>query len=178
MRVTEKCVFFYGVDWPSNFAPSPITVDDEFWERGIWDGPEGEPPTITFSTAEAYFQSRKAVFVGDKYSYYKIAQASHPAETKRIGRGIKLDPVEWNKVRDEYMRETVRLKFEQNPQLMDSLLDPTFDKKTFVEASPTDKYWGIGWCDPVAMWHEGEWGENQLGEILTNFRLNELKKKG
>lgn len=91
MTITDKYVLFYGSDWPSNFAPSPITVDDDFWERGIWDGPEGEPSTITFSTAEAYYQSRKAVEIGDKDSYYKIALASTPAEAKILSYSISLN---------------------------------------------------------------------------------------
>ena len=30
MTITDKYVLFYGSDWPSNFALSPITVDDDF----------------------------------------------------------------------------------------------------------------------------------------------------
>ena len=190
MTITDKYVLFYGSDWPSNFAPSPITVDDDFWERGIWDGPEGEPSTITFPTAEAYYQSRKAVVAKDKDRYYKIAQARYPSETKRIAREIKLDSKQWNKERVKWMWETLNLKFKQNPDLMKMLVDDRLDGKKFIEASPTDPFWGAGVdeegiCrmiemreDPLEFDFEKDLPrcQNMLGELLTKLRKFEHKK--
>ena len=177
MTITDKYVLFFGNDWPSNFASSPITVDDDFWERGMWDGPEGELPTVTFKTAEAYYQSRKAVFANDKERYYKIALAKTPAETKKIAREIKLNSRLWDDFRIRYMEETVRLKFSQNPHLLEKLLNPVFDDKTFVETSPWDRFWGVRVRESNFKDKDIDRGSNMLGKIITNFRFNELKKK-
>lgn len=182
MTTTEKYVLFYGEDWPSNFAPSPICVPDDFRERGMFDD---EPvPTIIFKTAEAYFQSRKAVLVGDKVNYYKIAYASSPLQTKKIARKIKLNPDKWNKVRVKYMWETLQLKFDQNPDLKTKLLSPSLKDKKFIEASPTDVFWGAGRSErslikEIEECGDIEWfdfgrdlprAENMLGELLTKLR--------
>lgn len=142
MTLKDKYILFYGFDWPSNFADSPITVNDEFCNEDLFSS--DTPKTITFSTAEAYYQSRKAVFVHDKENFYKILNAKTPGETKKIARNIKLNPKEWDKVKVKYMWETLRLKFEQNPDLKKELLDQKNDNKIFVEASPYDKFWGVG----------------------------------
>ena len=188
MTITDKYVLFFGEDWPSNFAPSPITVYDDFWEKGLFGDEPYFPPTVTFKTAEAYYQSRKAVMAKDKYSYYKITLASTPAETKKIARHIKLDPKEWDKVRVKYMWDTLELKFKQNPNLKSKLLDPSLSNKKFVEASPWDAFWGAGRGEHVLMWELENYGdiqwwdyehdlpraENMLGELLTKLR-DELK---
>lgn len=190
MTITEKYILFFGKDWPSNFAESPITVWDDFqWteEQELWDEPH-LPSTITFKTAEAYYQSRKAVMAGDKYSYYKIALAQSPAETKGIARHIKLNPKEWDAVRVKYMWETLQLKFKQNPDILKKFLDPAIDNKQFVEASPYDCFWGAGvsestlareieefgrieWFDYV---HDVPVSINMLGNLLNKLR-GELK---
>lgn len=46
--------------------------------------------------------------------------------------------------KDEYMMETLLLKFKQNPDLLKEFLDPKYNDKIFVEASPSDSYWGVG----------------------------------
>ena len=192
MTITDKYILFFGEDWPSNFAPSSITVWDDFqWdepqEKGLWDEPH-IPNTITFKTAEAYYQSRKAVIAKDKESYYKIALAPTPAETKKIARKIKLNSNEWNKVRVKYMWKTLKLKFSQNPDLKAKLLNPELLDKKFVEASPYDTFWGVGMSEKMLTKEIEEMGdiswfdfkrdlpraENMLGELLTKIR-DELK---
>ena len=189
MKITDYYILLYGHDWPSNFAPSPIRELDKFSELNMF---ERFPPYITFKTAEAYYQSRKAVFVGDKERYYKIATAKIPSETKKIARGIKLDSRKWNIARVKFMWETLQKKFEQNPDLMEKLLDERLDGKKFIEASPTDAFWGAGKSeeqilrmmdmkeDPLEFDFETDLPccMNMLGELLTKLRNFELKKKG
>ena len=181
MKITDKYILFYGKDWPSNFAESPITVRDDFMERGIWND---EQPTITFKTAEAYYQSRKAVLMGDKYNYYKIALAPTPSDTKKISRDINLDQKAWDRVRVKMMWDTLHLKFDQNPDLREKLLDPSLDGKKFVEASPSDCFWGagrneIGLLEEIRSYGDIQWWDykrdvptanNMLGELLTKIR--------
>ncbi len=184
MTIKGNYILFFGTDWPSNFAPSPITVYDDFWEKGLFGDEPYFPPTITFKTAEAYFQSRKAVMVKDKDRYYKIANASTPAETKKIAREIKLDSKQWDKARVKYMWETLQLKFKQNPDLLKKLLDPSLDDKKFVEASPYDNFWGAGRSEPKLINEINRTGHieffnftkdepicfNTLGELLGKLR--------
>lgn len=180
MIIFDKYILFYGNDWPSNFAESPITVDDDFWERGMWDGPEGNVPNITFKTAEAYYQSRKAVIAGDKYSYYKIAIAQTPAETKKIARKINLNSKVWDSVRLDYMRTTLMLKFSQNPEMKKKLLDPALDGKIFVEASPWDGFWGVKKTEDELVKEIKETGGVMLNESSANWLgtiLNEIREK-
>lgn len=184
MTITKDYILFYGDDWPSNFAPSPITVYDDFWEKGLFGDEPYFPPTVTFKTAEAYYQSRKAVMAKDKDRYYKIVNASTPAETKKIAREIKLDPKQWDKERVKWMWETLKLKFGQNPGLKEKLLSEECLDKKFVEASPSDSFWGAGKrefmllreierYDDIQWWdyeHDVPRATNMLGELLTKLR--------
>lgn len=174
MTIIDKYVFFYGDDFLSNFTHSPITIINDFSHHNLFSH---EPEKITFQTGEAFFQSRKAVFVGDKKNYYKIINAKSPSETKRIARTIKLDPNKWDLVRDDMMEKVIKEKFEQNPELKSQLMSPEFDDKIFVEASPWDKYWGIGMGEfELESLYEVEGkipnfkGKNKLGEIITEYR--------
>ena len=191
MTIKGDYILFFGEDWPSNFAPSPITVYDDFWEKGCFGDEPYFPPIVTFNTAEAYFQSRKAVMVGDKYSYYKIALAATPAETKKIARHIKLDSKKWDKVRVKEMWHTLWLKFTQNPSMMSKLLDPELDGKKFVEASPYDPFWGAGISERVLSreidekryieWfdfaHDVPHSLNTLGNLLGELRDKFIQDK-
>lgn len=189
MVIKKDYVLFYGEDWASNFALSPITVRDDFWVLTLMTNPEsGECPSITFPTAEAYFQSRKATLMGDADSYYAIAHAKTPAEAKKIARKIKLNTKSWDRLRVMYMEDTLRLKFGQNPELMKKLMDPALDGKKFVEASPWDSFWGAGrgikeLCEEIDTFGYIEFFDfesdhpmaiNMLGELLNKLR-KELK---
>lgn len=44
----------------------------------------------------------------------------------------------------------------------------------FVEASPYDRIWGIGYTAQDAMQNIDNWGENSLGKILTEIS-NEIQ---
>ena len=191
MTIKGKYILFFGNDWPSNFTPSPITVYDDFWEKGLFGDEPYFPPMVTFKTAEAYYQSRKAVMARDKYSYYKIALANDPAETKRIARKIKLNPKEWDKERVKWMWETLKLKFDQNPNLREKLLDHAIDDKEFIEASPYDCFWGAGMSENVLAEEIEETGyiswfdfnrdlphaQNMLGTLLNRLRNEYINLK-
>lgn len=63
------------------------------------------------------------------------------------------------------------LKFRQNPDLLQKLMD-TGDKE-LVEASPTDRIWGIGMGEKKARetaTHRTGWGLNLLGNVLVQVR--------
>ena len=186
MTIIGNYIFFYGYDWPSNFASSTIVELDPFWEETIYDS---NRPIVTFKTAEAYYQSRKALVANDKHRYYKIAHAKTPGETKRIAREIKLKSREWDAVRIGWMVQTLKKKFEQNDELRVKFLNPELDGKIFVEASPTDTFWGIGkselectrevertgGLETFDYEHDIPCGFNVLGELLNNLRDDLVK---
>ena len=67
---------------------------------------------------------------------------------------------EWEQHKTTIMEEIVRLKFEQHPELMESLL-ATGDRK-LINGGKKDTFWGVN----VVAWE----GENRLGTILMHLR--------
>lgn len=84
-----------------------------------------------------------------------------PKNAKRAGKRVTMIP-EWNSIRVEVMREIVRCKFQQNPELMQKLL-ATKDA-TLIEGNWWhDRFWGV--CP-----FDGNDGKNWLGRILMEVR--------
>lgn len=78
------------------------------------------------------------------------------------------DQQRWNSSCDGIVERGNFLKFSQNPDLKNVLL-ATGDK-IIVEASPSDRIWGIGFDAEHAEGRESEWGANKLGEALMRVR--------
>ena len=163
MRITDKYVFFWGEAPFTNFTRCTVRYLG-----------------IDFPSSEHAFMWIKAVYFKDHDIAQKIRKAPTPAAAKALGREVKnFDPEEWSKVSYAYMKAVVEVKFRTNPELLKELLDPLFDGKTFVEASPYDRIWGIGFreSDSEAInEHTFNWGENRLGRILTELR-EKLKRE-
>lgn len=164
MTITEKHVLFWS-DWPSNFAWAPMKLK-------CIDG-----ITRRFFSSEQYFMYEKAKHFGDTYTANKIIDLdfndSYSFNAKKLGRQVKgFDEAEWNKVSYDIMLRACLAKFGQNKVLFDKIMDPAIADKKFVEASPYDCIWGIGYgeADPKAddetMWK----GENRLGKVLDEVR--------
>jgi len=122
----------------SNFHASPITYEG-----------------IQYPTAEHAFQAAKARTQEEKQY---IAGLASPGLAKRAGRKVKLIE-NWDQKRVEIMTEIVRLKFTQNPELAQQLLD-TGDDELIEGNTWGDTFWGV--CDGV--------GFNHLGSILMQIR--------
>jgi len=119
--------------------------------------------------------AEKARMFNDAEALDAIMKAAHPREQKQLGRLVKnfvKDP--WNKIAKRIMYRGCFAKFQQNPSLLKALLDTV--GTTLVEASPTDKIWGIGLKedDPRAQSRDTWLGTNWLGETLTSVR-NDLQ---
>lgn len=158
-RVTDKYVFFYG-SFLSNFARCKF-----HWS---FDGEEHE-----FFCTEQAFMWTKAKFFGDSETAKKIlAVNDDPMECKKLGRMVKnYDDEKWS-VRYEVMRDVNFARFSQCSYHRNKILNPEFDGKTFVEASPIDGIWGIkmGIKDEGIL-DERNWkGQNLLGKALTEVR--------
>jgi ribA/ribD-fused uncharacterized protein len=156
----ENFVFF----WNGPFSQwYPSTFKEEF-------GP------TTYNCAEQYMMYKKAILFEDYETAEKILAESSPREQKKLGRNVKnFDPEFWDGIKKEVVYVGNKLKFTQNPHLLEKLLE---HDGTFVEASPFDKIWGVGLAeDNPDILDRAKWkGENLLGQILTELK-DELKNK-
>ena len=154
MKVTEKHVLFWGSVF-SNWATARFVVDGN-----------------EFRTSEQYFMYMKAkTFKDEEIAQEILKYGTNPKEAKKLGRKVKnYDDAVWNVKRYDIMYDAIKYKFDANPQMKEELM--SYHGKSFVEASPYDKVWGIGICeddaeaDDESMWK----GTNLLGKALTELR--------
>jgi ribA/ribD-fused uncharacterized protein len=147
--------FFWRPDSPfSQWHPCTFTADGH-----------------TFSCAEQYMMRGKAVLFGDEEIAAQVLASPDPRSHKALGRKVKhFDDHAWKKAREGIVLAGNRAKFTQNPALLEVLLATKGTQ--LVEASPTDRIWGIGMTssNPAAT-DPTKWrGQNLLGRILTQLR--------
>jgi ribA/ribD-fused uncharacterized protein len=124
----------------SNFSKHGFTLKDKYW------------PTV-----EHYFQAQK--FPGHPQEE-RIRTAASPKQAKQLGRTRSVPlRADWERVKDDIMREAVLAKFRAHDDLKKLLLDT--GKENLVEDAPKDYYWGCG--------KDGS-GKNKLGKILMETR--------
>lgn len=151
--------FYYGDDCYSNFFRS------EFEFAGV-----------KFFCSEQAFMWAKAVFFRDWHTAGKIANVdgskrNAPFTCKMLGREVKPYVEEmWESVRYQLMIDVLTQKFSQNLQLYRTLIGT--GKLILVEASPTDKLWGVGLAaDHPDVTNPARWrGRNLLGNALMEVR--------
>jgi len=114
-----------------------------------WDG-------RTYRNSEAAFQSAKTLDPRERDRFCDLTGVI----AKRAGRKMSLRS-DWEAVKVDVMREVVRAKFSQNPDLLKKLLD-TGDAELVEGNGWHDTFWGV---DRTT----GE-GENNLGRILMEIR--------
>lgn len=109
---------------------------------------------ITYCNAEAAFQAQKTFDIDIRKQFSTMS----PREAKKQGRKISLRK-DWEDVKVDIMRDIVLAKFEQNPELLDKLLET--DGMYLIEGNNWgDKIWGM--VDNKGM--------NLLGNILMETR--------
>ena len=137
-------ILFYRTSEPygefSNFSPHPIELNGGTWP-----------------TSEHYFQAQK--FAGTEHEEL-VRLAKSPMVAARMGRSRQrpLRP-DWEAVKEDLMREALRAKFTQHPNLRALLLST--GESEIVEHTTNDRYWGDG--------GDGT-GRNRLGQLLTELR--------
>jgi ribA/ribD-fused uncharacterized protein len=139
----------------SNFEQEDYGFLSNFYECLIWY--DGKP----WATIEHAYQACKT---RDPKEKDKIRSAHRPGEAKRLGKACTIRK-DWDEVKQPIMKMLVSLKFLQNPDLRQKLLD-TGDE-LLVEGNK---------------WHDNEWGDcccekcrnieglNYLGAILMVVR--------
>jgi len=124
-----------------------------------------------YVSAEHFMMAAKARLFNDEVNRLKILQASSPKAAKQIGRQVQgFDEKTWEENRFRLVVEGNLAKFGQNADLARFLLQ-TGDK-VLVEASPTDRIWGIGLkADDERAQNPERWrGLNLLGFALMEVR--------
>ena len=81
-----------------------------------------------------------------------------PSDARFVGKALNIRP-DWEKIKLPLMRKLVKLKFEQNPELM-AKLKATGDRVLIEGNFWNDTYWGM--CRG--------YGQNHLGQILMEVR--------
>lgn len=159
LRETETHVFFWG-SYLSNFYESPFK--DELGQM--------------YYTSEQYFMAQKAIIFNDSKILAQILQKREPLACKKLGKMVhNFNPLVWDQHKYQIMIKACTLKFSQNPDILNDLLNT--GSKILVEASPYDTIWGIGlkWDDDRVLDQSNWRGENLLGKALMDVR-NNLKK--
>lgn len=157
----EKFLFFYEDASPfSQWYKAPFELDGHH-----------------FTSAEQYMMYGKAQLFGDQEIATRILEAKHPRQQKALGRQVQgFNDTIWNQEAKSIVYQGNHAKFTQNPELLTVLLATA--GKTLVEASPTDRIWGIGLSEEDSRSRQrSTWrGTNWLGEVLTELRENLLNQ--
>ena len=126
---------------------------------------------VTYRTAEHYMMAEKARLFGDEERRERIVAAARPSLAKNLGREVQgFNEETWAQHRFDIVVQGNVAKFGQNPALKTFLLNT--GHRILVEASPTDRIWGIGWSenDPQTQNPEQWRGLNLLGFALMVAR--------
>ena len=118
----------------------------------------------------------KAKLFDDNKIADKIMASKNVREQKSLGREVKNFDLEiWTENAIDIVYKGNKAKFEQNKDYLELLLSTK--GKTLVEASPTDKVWGIGLtADDTDANNILKWkGTNWLGIVLTELRQELLE---
>lgn len=125
----------------------------------------------TYLNAEKFMMMGKASLFGDNIIFDQMSKTDSPKMQKDLGRKVaNFDEVIWNTYSKDIVILGNYLKFNQNKQLKDQLLDTA--GTTLVEGSPLDKIWGVGLkFDDVNITDLTKWkGTNYLGKCLMFVR--------
>ena len=109
---------------------------------------------LTFGNTEAAFQASKTLDMEERESFFGLSGG----QAKRLGRKVELRS-DWEAVKIEVMREVLRCKFSQNPELKAKLI-ATGDAELIEGNNWNDRFWVV--CRGV--------GQNYLGKLLMEVR--------
>lgn len=123
----------------SNFYPVKVTFEG-----------------LTYDNSESAFQAMKCIIPENRNNFVGL----DPSTAKKRGRTVHLR-YDWEEVKEKYMYQIVKAKFEQNLNLKLKLLD-TGNAELIEGNNWGDKIWGK--CNKTKS------GQNKLGKILMKVR--------
>ena len=123
--------------WLSNFYNCPVPFEG-----------------LTFSNTEAAFQAAKCLDMKERERFLGLSGG----QAKRLGRRVELRS-DWEEVKIDIMRQVLKSKFTQNPELGEKLI-ATGDAELIEGNNWNDRFWGV--CRGV--------GKNHLGKLLMEVR--------
>ena len=130
-----------------------------------------------YTSVEQYLMYGKAVVFKDEEMQQATLATHDVAEIKKYGRQVKsYNETVWNGLRQLVLYRGLRLKFSQNEELRQKLIDT--GNEMLVECARTDKIFACGMSmkDPMRF-DMNKWsGKNLLGFALMDLR-EQLKKK-
>lgn len=160
---TPEYLFFWG------HTAGGGTVGKECFSQ--WYPAPFELEGTRYPTAEHFMMAQKARLFGDAATEAKILRAAGPDAAKKLGREVAgFDEDRWVSRRFDLVVAGNVAKFSQAPHLRDVLLGT--GSRVLVEASPTDRIWGIGLAaeSPLASDPLSWRGLNLLGFALMIAR--------
>ena len=148
-----------------------------FWKTNSpysqWHPCEFEDKENKYNSTEQYMMYQKAKLFDDAEIAGEILKSKQPRDIKALGRKVKnFDQQVWELNSEKIVVCGNMLKFSQNKKLFKYIMKSK--NKILVEASPTDRIWGIGLTaeDPKAL-DPNKWlGLNLLGNCLMEVRRN------
>jgi ribA/ribD-fused uncharacterized protein len=160
----HKYVLFWG-HRPERSGRTGTGCFSQWWPAPITIG------TVTYPTAEHWMMAEKARLFEDDAGLAKVLAARSPGAAKAAGRGILgFDEDRWADARYDIVVTGTLAKFRQHTDLAQVL--QCTGTKVLVEASPTDRIWGIGLsANDAAATDPSRWrGLNLLGFALMDVR--------
>lgn len=143
-KITAPIEQFKGdFEFLSNFYPSPLLYSLE-----------------RYPTAEHAYQGAKCEHDKDRE---RIKDCETPGQARKLGRKVKLI-ANWEKVKIQVMRDVLKCKFLQNPELAIKLIK-TGERKLIGGNWWKDTFWGVSNFG----YNKGQ-GENHLGKLLMELR--------
>jgi len=127
---------------------------------------------VNYLHAEMWMMVQKARLFGDEETEKEMLRTTEPKKHQTLGRVVKgYDGKIWDQNKLRIVTEGNYHKFTKTKselKLKEKLL-ATGDRE-LVEASPTDRIWGVGFSAAQAQDHREEWGQNLLGKAITAAR--------
>jgi len=169
-RTAADYTFFWGTNhvngWASQWYRAPFTATVKM------DGVDRE---IKFLTNEHWMMLHKALLFNDLDVANEVLSINGTskqdmAAVKKLGRQVRNFKEDvWVQHREQIVTEGTLHKFRQNAGVRKKLF--ATGETMFVEASPFDKIWGIGFVEATAIsMGESKWGLNLLGKALVEAR--------
>ena len=109
---------------------------------------------LNFGSSEAAFQAQKCIDPKDQIPFTTMT----PGQAKKYGKKVKLRE-DWEEVKVGIMKEVVKAKFDQHPELKQRLIGTGNTQLTECNKWH-DYFWGV--CNGK--------GKNMLGRILMDLR--------